>query len=160
MDPAIWGAHLWYVLHIITMTYPKEPSEYTKRAYHDFFNNLKDVLPCDICKKHYSKFIKEFPITPHLDSRENVVKWLIQIHNFVNLELGKPVMDVETVIAIYSNIKPSSPFDPVIVKQHIEDATLKKNNTIYYLKFAIIVCLFIIIAMKYYYTRNYYVFDR
>ena len=156
MDPQLWGPQLWYVLHIITMTYPKEPSEYSKRAYHDFFNNLKDVLPCDICKKHYSKFIIEYPVTPHLDSRENLVKWLIQIHNFVNLELGKPVLSVEEVVALYDNLEPVSPFSPMEVNKLLEDSKAKKSNSLFYLKFGIIICIFIIIIMKYYYTKNYY----
>jgi hypothetical protein len=159
MDPQLWGPQLWYVLHIISMSYPKEPTEYTKRAYHDFFNNLKDVLPCEICKKHYSKFIMEYPVTPHLDTRENLVKWVIQIHNFVNLELGKPVMDVETVIALYDNLIPTSPFTLIDVNRVAEDAKIKKQNSLFYLKFAIIICIFIIIALKFYYSRNYYQFN-
>lgn len=156
MEPQLWGPHMWYVLHIITMTYPKEPSEYSKRAYHDFFNNLKDVLPCDICKKHYTKFITEYPITPHLDSRENLVKWLIQIHNFVNLELGKPVFSVEDVVILYDNLEPVSPFTHMEVNKLLEESKTKKSNSLFYLKFAIIICIFIIIIMKYYYTKNYY----
>ena len=38
MDPTIWGPHMWYVLHIITFAYPKEPTEYDKQRYSDFFN--------------------------------------------------------------------------------------------------------------------------
>jgi hypothetical protein len=157
MDPAIWGPHMWYVLHLITMTYPKEPSEYMKRAYHDFFYNLKDVLPCEICKAHYSKFIKEYPLTPHLDTRENVVKWLIQIHNFVNLELKKPVLDVAGVLSIYGSMEPSSPFDPVIVHRHIEEFKIRQRNTIYKLQILLAVCIGVIILIKWHYSRTYYV---
>ena len=156
MDPQLWGPQLWYVLHIISMSYPKEPTEYIKRAYHDFYSNLKDVLPCEICRKHYSKFIMEYPITPHLDTRENLVKWVIQIHNFVNLELGKPVMDVETVIELYDNLIPTSPFTLIDVNKIAEDTAIKKKNTLFYLKFGIGICIFIIVILKFYYSRNYY----
>lgn len=157
MDPNIWGPHLWYVLHIITLTYPIEPTEYDKRMYHDFFTNLKEVLPCDICKKHYSKFISQYPITPHLSKREHLVKWLIQIHNFVNLELGKPVLEVTGVLELYKNLKPISPFHPnniatesIAYNKYVNDTTLTR------LKIIIVILLIVIIVIKAYYWRNYY----
>ena len=74
MNPKIWGPHLWFILHIITFKYPKIPSNYHKDYYRDFFNNLKHIIPCVDCKKHYTKHIQEYPITPHLDSRENLIR--------------------------------------------------------------------------------------
>ena len=84
MKPSLWGSHLWYILHIITFDYPDNPTSYDKIAYRDFFTNIKNVLPCKECKKHYNTFITDYPITPHLDRKSDLVKWLIQIHNFVN----------------------------------------------------------------------------
>jgi len=159
MEPSQWGPQFWYMLHIITMTYPTEPTEYIKRAYHDFFRNIKDVLPCSICQKHYSKFITEYPITPHLDSRENIVKWLIQIHNFVNLELNKPVLSVEEVIAIYKDVKPCNPFSTLDMSAYIKSSSdKKKQENEKYIYILLFICIGIIGVMKFYYTRNYYEF--
>ena len=62
MDPKIWGPNIWYTLHIISLYYPTNPTEFQKRAYHDFFINLKEVLPCSKCKDHYTKYVSEYPI--------------------------------------------------------------------------------------------------
>ena len=95
MHPEVWGPHLWYILHTISFSYPDNPTDYHRNAYRDFFTNIKDVLPCEQCQKHYTKHIQEYPITPHLDSRATLVKWVIQIHNFANLSIGKPAYTPE-----------------------------------------------------------------
>jgi hypothetical protein len=87
MHPQVWGPHLWYILHIISFEYPEKPTEYDKRIYHDFYTSLKDVIPCAECRKHYRDHITKYPLTPHLDSRDTLIKWVIQVHNFVNTSL-------------------------------------------------------------------------
>ncbi len=101
MDPKIWGPFFWYVLHIISFNYPLNPSYADKRIYHDFYVNLKDLIPCSNCQKHFRQHLHSNPITPALDSRSDLVKWVIQMHNLVNISLGKPIMTVEEVIAAY-----------------------------------------------------------
>ena len=88
MKPSIWGPQFWYILHTISFYYPENPSEYHKRAYHDFFHTLKDIIPCKDCQKHFTKHIQQYPITPHLDTRGALVRWVIQIHNFVNKSIN------------------------------------------------------------------------
>ncbi len=154
MDPSIWGPHLWYVLHIITFAYPKEPSEYDKRRYGDFFNVLKDIIPCDICQKHLIKYMAEYPIGPHLDSKADLIKWLIQIHNFVNVSLGKPVHTPAEVVEIYKNINPISPFYNVDENEIREKRRFEKTKQILYL--LLFISVVVIIVLKYNYKRNYY----
>ena len=152
MKPEIWGPHLWYILHIISFEYPLNPTEYDKRIYHDFYTSLKDVIPCEMCRKHYQTHIHKYPLTPHLDTRDTLVKWVIQVHNFVNASLGKPILSIAQVMDIYSNLNPLSPFASVdtiaIVKKHEEKQYIK----MYYW----LVILFIIIIVSRYYFNKYY----
>ena len=101
MDPKIWGPFLWYILHIISFNYPIHPSYADKRIYHDFYVNFKDLIPCATCRKHYNQHLHINPITPALDNRSDLVKWVIQTHNLVNISLGKPTMTVEEVLTAY-----------------------------------------------------------
>ena len=161
MNPKIWGPHLWFILHIITFKYPKKPSNYDKDYHRDFFNNLKNILPCDDCKKHYSKNIQEYPITPHLDSREKLIDWLIHIHNQVNVSLNKPLLTRKEILDIYSNMNPVSPF-----KIKKEEKTIniinesqkkeKKNNSINIISFFIIVSVIIICILKWHKYKYYF----
>lgn len=101
-DPQIWGPSFWYVLHIITFGYPDEPSYIDQRGYHDFFVNLQYVIPCHKCRKHYTNHLQEHPIGPYLNTKYNLIKWLVSLHNMVNRELQKPEYNVEDAIVIHS----------------------------------------------------------
>ena len=167
MDPKIWGPNIWYTLHIISLYYPTNPTEFQKRAYHDFFINLKEVLPCSKCKDHYTKYVSEYPITPHLDSKKNVIKWLIDVHNFVNLSLNKPTFTYTEVLKLYKNLKPTHPFIPC--QQNSESSSLnqfqfdtlqkQKNQLNYYgIYFVILILIIGIILMNYKFYVSYYDF--
>lgn len=119
MDPKIWGPFLWYILHIISFNYPLQPSYADKRIYHDFYVNFKDLIPCSNCRKHYNQHLHNNPITPALDSRADLVKWVIQLHNMVNISLGKPTMTVQEVLTAYqmNNFLPPNYKKPVIIER-------------------------------------------
>jgi hypothetical protein len=114
MDPKIWGPFLWYILHIFSFQYPINPSYADKRIYHDFYVNLKELIPCANCRKHYQQHLHTNPITPALDTRADLVKWVIQMHNLVNISLGKPTMTVEEVLFAYkmNNFMPPNYIKP------------------------------------------------
>ena len=82
MEPNIWGPPAWTFLHSVTLNYPDIPSSEHKTNYKKFFESLGDVLPCPTCKKHYKENIIKHPI--RLDSKDDLTKWLVDIHNKVN----------------------------------------------------------------------------
>ena len=153
MRPSLWGPQLWYILHIISFEYPEHPSEYDKRIYHDFYTSLKDVIQCPECRKHYRDHITQYPLTPHLDTRDTLINWVIKVHNFVNVSLGKPELTPRQVMSIYANIQPISPFEKQNI-QTIKENTL--NKQFYRIYTFIILAVIIIIASKYYYNRYYF----
>ncbi len=89
-------------LHTITINYPENPSKEEKEIYRKFFNLLGDVLPCEKCKAHYKENIKEYPI--NLESREEITKWLFDIHNIVNNKNNKENYDYDDFILKYTNL--------------------------------------------------------
>ena len=116
MDPTVWGPKMWFTLHTITFNYPEIPSNHHKKVYSDFFNMLKYIIPCEVCSKHYAQHLINNPILTSLDSKEKLVKWLINVHNDVNRSLGKKVYSYDEVVDIYkkhyskeNNIKTESP---------------------------------------------------
>jgi hypothetical protein len=153
MHPSIWGPHLWFILHIISFEYPEKPTEYDKRIYHDFYTSLKDVIPCAECRKHYRDHITRYPLTPHLDTRDNLVKWVIQVHNFVNTSLGKPTLTIQQVMDIYRDLKPSSPFAKVDTEIILKRTQEKEYYRIYVFIFLASIT---IIGMHYYFNKYYF----
>ena len=89
MEPNIWGPPAWTFLHSVTLNYPDNPSSEHKTSYKKFFESLGDVLPCPTCKKHYKENIIKHPI--RLDSKDDLTKWLVDLHNKVNEKNDKTI---------------------------------------------------------------------
>ena len=103
MHPEFWGPSGWKFLHSVTFQYPIKPTVNDKAHYKEFFNSLKHTLPCEKCAYHYTAHLRKFPIDSALETRETLVRWLINVHNEVNKSLGKREYFYEEVIDIYKD---------------------------------------------------------
>ena len=83
IKPKIWGPHGWKFLHYVSLGYPEKPTDKEKIYYKNFYYSLQNVLPCEKCAQNYKKNIIEYPIDNHLQNRDSLVKWVIDIHNKV-----------------------------------------------------------------------------
>ena len=90
---------------MISISYPNEPNEEQKKNYRTFFENFYQVIPCSICSNNYINNLKELPITNDtMKNQQTLVKWVIDIHNIVNKELGKPIIEHDdALLLIYNN---------------------------------------------------------
>ena len=104
MNQNIWGSHLWFSLHTISFAYPIKPTVTDQNNYKNFFVSLQYVIPCSVCQRNYKRHLLEHPIDKHLNSRKDLVYWLIDIHNMVNSEIGKKFMSYDVVIKKYENV--------------------------------------------------------
>ena len=104
MNQNIWGSHLWFSLHTISFAYPIKPTLIDQNNYKNFFVSLQNVIPCSVCQRNYKRHILEHPIDKHLNSRKDLVYWLIDIHNMVNSEIGKKFMSYDVVLKKYENV--------------------------------------------------------
>ncbi len=93
MPPDVWGPIFWDAMHIVSLAYPVQPTEADKAGARAFFESLASVIPCPICREHYSAKIKESPIA--LDSKGELIYWTWDIHNQVNTMLNKPTVTIE-----------------------------------------------------------------
>lgn len=114
MITKVWGPPGWLFLHSITFGYPyqidpQNPEHLQKqRDYRDFFTVLGKVFPCKYCRDSYQGFIKEIPIEPNLGSREDLTRWLYNVHNKVNQKLDVPDCNIpsfETVKKRYEEYR-------------------------------------------------------
>ena len=92
--PNIWGPHGWKFIHYITLGYPPNPTDETKKQYSNFFYELKNVIPCSICGNNFKKHIYEYPLTDDiLSDKTKFIDWGITMHNLVNLSNNKKIYD-------------------------------------------------------------------
>jgi len=85
MDPNQWGPDTWRFLHILTFQ-----SHASLQELKMFFHNIKYLLPCPNCRKNYDLHVTQVPFP---ESKKQIPKWLIQIHNRVNNSVQKPIYE-------------------------------------------------------------------
>jgi len=128
----VWGRHVWKALHYISLGYPDNPTEEQKYHYKNFFTLLKYTLPCNICRLHYNDNLVEYPLTDEvLKNKNNLVKWVIDLHNIVNKKKGYPILTYEKAL---ENI---NSYD-----------TIHTNNLYFYLFIILIIILIILFLNK------------
>ncbi len=102
--PSVWGPFFWHTMHIVALGYSKNPTYTDKKCAKEFYESLAFLLPCSICREHYKEYLQEKPISTFLDSRTDLIKWTVQIHNKVNKMLGKPEWTLEEVLSYYEKV--------------------------------------------------------
>ena len=124
LNPKVWGPHYWFVLHTIANTYPLSPNDVTKKKYYDFIQNLPLFIPVPDIGNTFSRYLDRYPVTPYLDSRESMIKWVHFIHNKINIYLGKPeVTYYDAMDKYYDNYK--------IKKQKMREERKNKHKYIF-----------------------------
>lgn len=101
--PEIWGPQYWFFLNTVAMTYPITPNNITKKKYYDFIMNFPLFIPIPNIAKQFSEILDKYPVTPYLDSRDSFIKWIIFVHNKINIMLNKKTITYNEFINLYIN---------------------------------------------------------
>ena len=153
--PEVWGPPGWKFIHYVTMGYSNNPSDELKKKYYNYFHALKYVIPCSICANHFAQNLEKKPLTDEvLSSRDNLMKWGIDMHNYVNkLNNKKEYTHAEAMILILGGFKTEGfdSYKPESYKPEIKIVEkFVETNNIYPLLaavFIIIVLIAIIITL-------------
>jgi hypothetical protein len=90
MSPGVWGPFFWTTMHIASLGYSRTPSQAEQDAAAQFYESLAYMIPCPICRSHYTEFLAEMPVRSAVQSRDALIEWVFTLHNRVNNRLGKP----------------------------------------------------------------------
>ncbi len=124
LPPSSWGPFFWHTIHIVALGYPLKPTYAHKKSAKEFFESLQFLIPCPICREHYASHMKELPITPFLDRRDDLFKWTVTLHNKVNVMLGKPQFSEMESIEYYRRLGASGR-SPVLKPDDFAEADLR-----------------------------------
>ena len=122
--PSVWGPIFWHTIHITALGYPSSPTYGQKRAAKEFYESLAILIPCPVCREHYGTYLEKNPISPHLDRRDDLFRWTVQLHNEVNARLGKSRMLESEVLYYYKRIGAIGK-NPVIGQDTLDEIDLR-----------------------------------
>ncbi len=124
IPPTVWGPFFWMTIHIVALGYPSKPSYTEKRSAKQFFESLANLIPCPVCREHYKQHITKNPITPNLDSRTDLFKWTVDLHNAVNETQGKPKWTVDEALA-YIKLLGERERSPIVTSKDFSEMHLE-----------------------------------
>ena len=139
----IWGPRAWLLVHYLTYNANNNPKELKK--YEIFFDNFDIFIPCPMCVDFYNKEKKLIKI--NFPNKTSLIKWGIDIHNYVNKRLHKKEMPLHQSNEIYSkitiNYQKLIPYFDILknialYKSYLlnKDEKNKQNNLIFLKKYA------------------------
>jgi FAD-linked sulfhydryl oxidase len=83
------GAGSWIMLHTMAAYYPDNPTAEEAAEMMQFIYTLSKFYPCEHCAYHMREWLPNHP--PRTESRKAFSAWMCELHNEVNVRLGKPV---------------------------------------------------------------------
>lgn len=96
MNPNEWGPAGWKLIHSISVNCEDNIPERKQYAIHQLFDSLKELLPCKYCRQHITENLQNYPI--QCKTRKEFVSYCVKLHNVVNKQLGKPILNEQKCI--------------------------------------------------------------
>jgi len=102
-SPEVFGPPLWFSLHNASAHYPINPSPITSERMKNIILGIPVLLPCKNCSEHATAYIeKHFERLDKIcGTRDNLFKFFVDFHNYVNVRYNKPVMSYEDAYKMY-----------------------------------------------------------
>lgn len=102
-DPTTWGPHLWAYLHAMAWSVGADMDK--AELSHYFKKTLPAILPCGSCRDNYLKHLKVLKDVDEVlkkGDRQELGCWVVDLHNQVNQELGKPLKECDVAFREFS----------------------------------------------------------
>lgn len=128
-----WGPVMWFLLHMISFTYPVEPTLIDKNNYRVWFECLGKVLPCGPCRNKFQGNLKSIEYNPDhvFANRDTFVAMVYKLHKLVNN--SKHNIDFTTMVNWYKKLQVATDSKCQLVFQEfetVEDCGLHANMVI------------------------------
>lgn len=100
-DPDAFGPAFWFTLHNSATSYPNNPTEPIRINMEQLLRTLPILVPCITCKEHFYMFVSQSNLKSATESRENLFKFFVDAHNYVNMRNNKPTMSIAQAKKLY-----------------------------------------------------------
>jgi hypothetical protein len=135
-----WQQLTWYIFHKISLNY----NDLYRNEYIQFFENVKVIIPCRICRNHYIQNVSKenMKINDNIN-HERIFNWTIDLHNLVNKLNHKKQWDYDMARNYYEKMNFNNHFLLYFINDYIRtnfrkgpektNALLNMINTLPYL---------------------------
>ena len=97
-NPIDIGRCSWALIHIYAYNYSNNPTDIQKTNTKNFFEKL--ILSYDgNFDSEINNYLQKTPINSN--SRDELIKWTHEFHNFINLKLNKPIFMLKNYDSIW-----------------------------------------------------------
>jgi hypothetical protein len=86
-----WRDTLWQYLMTVVSSYPDAPSQILKKKMYIFISDLPSMVPDPEFRRRYTTKLGDFPVSPYLDSRESLSRWLNFFRKRIAESYNEPV---------------------------------------------------------------------
>ena len=105
----IWQPMTWKVFHMCALFYNEEYRD----KYIDFFDSFKTIIPCGICKRHFTQNTAKSELSIENNvNKEKIFNWTIDLHNLVNKMNKKKIWSHDEAREFYTK----NEFDNNLIK--------------------------------------------
>ncbi|XP_018326425.1 FAD-linked sulfhydryl oxidase ALR isoform X2 [Agrilus planipennis] len=95
LDKDELGNKTWGLLHTMAAKYPDKPTCEQKVDMKNFFRIFSKFYPCEHCAADLREELTSNP--PKVESQADFSQWLCDLHNKINVKLGKEKFDCSKV---------------------------------------------------------------
>jgi len=89
------GNKTWTLLHSVAAYFPASPSAQAQEDARTLMSVMSRLYPCQDCAEDLRADLVTHP--PRVTSSEEFSQWMCEMHNRVNVKLGKPEFDCSQV---------------------------------------------------------------
>jgi len=96
-NPEVWGPAMWNFLHLTAASYPHHPDAHLKNNMKNFILSIPSFIQCGPCAEDAHRYIivRKKLMDNYVSSKKNLFIFFWEFHNFVNLKLRKPQIELE-----------------------------------------------------------------
>ena len=99
MSVTNWGNITWTLFHTLAEKIREKDFPIVKDLFIQFIKDTCKNLPCPICANHASETLKQARFNL-IVTKADMIEFLRQFHNIVNIRVGYPIVEKDFVIKI------------------------------------------------------------
>jgi hypothetical protein len=113
MKQSTWGPTYWSFLHILSISFPDQPTSEQKTHFRQCLEHLAPIMPCEQCRNHMTEYLRTVEWDKVLTTKETCMRFVWEFHNSVNQRLGKPLYSWDQLIDTYETRLNASEWNPI-----------------------------------------------